>query len=823
MPEWLKLCGKFPRNLPAAKKYNMIKNYFKVAWVNILRNKSVSFINIFGLALGISLCLLIITIVKDQFSFDKFHPDADRIYRINTEAIRKNGSTEDYASSPYALAAYLKENNSSIEHVVPMANTLNADGIANGKQLAVSGLMTNSEFLEVFGFTLLYGDKNTALNEPNTIILAEKTSQKFFGNEDPVGQVISFKGFADFKITGVLKTPPGKTHLEFDALGSVSTLATLEKEDKILLKADDWKNYYMNYTYVKLTSNSQKKKLENQLAALSIDQYKNIDLESRDKGYRFYLQPLTKIVPGPMLSNNMGRALPLPLLWFLVAFAAIIIISAGFNYNSISLARSLSRSKEIGIRKATGAVRKQLIIQFLVEAVLIALLSLGVATIFYEFMLKPGFQSLSLMQEMDISLDDSIGLFSLFVLFSIVIGLLSGIFPALYLSAINPVNALKDITSKSLLPKLGFRKVLLVIQFSVALIFVVTLINLYRQTNFVINGDYGFQKANIVNIDLQGNDYDKVKHAIESYSGVKKVSGVSHIMGTWRDRSVDVRVKPTDDKISVRDYSVDENYISNLKLHLIAGKDFTAGLPANRELFAIVNENFLKKFHLGTPVESIGKTIIVADSTQLTISGVLKDFHFKPFTYNLEPLLLRYSPADIGYLNVLINNDDKQKTVAQLGAIWKSIDNRHPFTANFFEDDIRNTYAQFTDIEKMIRVISLMAVVIACLGLLGLVIFAIRRQVKEIGIRKILGATVSQITFYLSKNFIKLLSIATLIGMPVSILLNNFLLNTFATRINPVAGYIVGFVSLIVIASATIGFKIIRAAMANPVKSLRTE
>ncbi|MBA3675288.1 MAG: hypothetical protein H0W75_10120 [Chitinophagaceae bacterium] len=424
---------------------------------------------------------------------------------------------------------------------------------------------------------------------------------------------------------------------------------------------------------------------------------------------------------------------------------------------------------------------------------------------------------------MDIALNDDAGLFLLFFVFSMIVGLLSGIFPALYLSAVNPVRALKDFAGKAMLPKLGFRKVLLVIQFSVALIFVVTLINLYRQTNFVVNADYGFQKGNVVNIDLQGNDYAKVKQSIENYSGVKKVSAISHIMGTWRDRSGDVRIQPADDKISVRDYSIDANYLTNLKLKLIAGKDFSSNLPADRELFAIVNENFLQKFHLGTPNESIGKTIIVSDSTQLSILGVLKDFHFKPFTYGIEPLLLRYSPKDVAYLNVLINNTDTKKTITQLETTWKSIDKTHDFTYSFFEDDLKNTYTQFADIGRMMRVIALMAVVIACLGLLGLVIFTIRRQVKEIGIRKILGATVSQITFYLSRNFIRLLFIATLIGMPLSILLNSFLLNTFATRINPVTGYIIGFISLLFIAFITIGIKIVHAAMVNPVKNLRTE
>lgn len=801
----------------------MFKINIILAWRNLKHKKAFSFINIFGLALGISVCLLIITILKDQYSFDKFHPDASRIYRINTEAIRKNGSIEAYASSPLALAKAIENKYSYIEKTVPLVRAMNGDAIARGKQLPVEGFITSPEFFDVFGYTLLYGDKATALKDINTIVLTENTAARFFGKNNPVGETIDFRGFGIFRITGVIRKPAGKTHLEFDALASYSSLPVMMESGSVSVREDDWKDYYMNYTYVKLKENQETATFEKALAVMAKDRYTKLELESRDKGYRFYLQPLRKIVPGPMLSNNMGRALPLPLLLFLLGLALIVIVSAGFNYNSLSLANSLSRAKEIGVRKATGAKRKQLVFQFLTEAVFISLISMVFAIAIYELVLKPGFYKLSVIQTMDISLDGDLLLYGLFTIFSISVGLVSGIVPALYISAMNPVKALKDLSGKSMVPKLGFRRVLLVVQFSAALLFVIAMINMYRQINYVLNAEYGFNREDIVNINLQGNSYDKVKLALEKYSGVEQVSGISHPIGTWRDRAVDIRIKPEDEKVTVRDYTIDENFLQILGIKPIAGKYFTASLPANREIYAMVNETFLKKFNLGSPTEAIGKTILVEDSTQLEISGVLKDFHYKPFVYNIEPLLMRYKRNDIGNAYVKIRHDNPPATIAQLKKIWTSIDNSHEFSYTFFKDELQNTYTEMQDISRMVAVIAFMALVVACLGLLGLVIFIMHRQLKEIGIRKILGASTSQIMFYLSRNFMKLLLISCLIGLPLGVICSYFILNTFAFRINPIPGYIAGVLALLIISLTTIGIKISRAASANPVNSLRTE
>ncbi len=800
----------------------MIKNYLIIAARNLKHKKVFSFINIFGLALGMSLCLLIITILKDQFGFDRFHPDADRIYRINTEALRKNGSKEGYASSPLALAKTIENKYTYIEKSVPLVRAMNGEAEANGKVLSLNSFITTPQFFDVFGYTLLYGNSIVALNEVNTIVITENTAERFFGKKNPVGEIIKYTGLGDFRITGVIKKPTGKTHLEFDALTSYTSLSALIKSESVRVREDDWNDYYMNYTYVKLKGN-EAATLEKELSAIAKDKYAKLELESRDKGYRFYLQPLNKIVPGPMLSNNMGSALPLPLLLFLVGLAAVVIISAGFNYNSLSLASSLSRSKEIGIRKATGARRNQLIFQFLTEAILTSVISLALAMIIYTFILKPGFYKLTVIQSMDISLDGDIMLYILFLIFSVVVGFASGILPALFLSSMNPVKALKDIGGKSMVPKLGFRRVLLVVQFSAALLFVIAMINMYRQINYVINAEYGFNKEDIVSIDMQGNSYDKVKQALEKYSGVELVSGISHTIGTWRDRGTDIRIKAEDEKIIVRDYTIDENFLTNLQLKTIAGKNFSSELPADREIYAIVNETFLERFKLGAPLNAIGKTILVGDSLQLEITGVVKDFHYKPFVYNIEPLLLRYNRSDINMAYVKISHNNPPATVAQLEKIWADLDKSHEFRYSFFKDDLKNAYAEMKDMSSMVSVVAFMALVVACLGLLGLVVFIIRRQVKEIGIRKILGASTPQIILYLSRNFLRLLLLACLIGLPLGILSSYFMLNTFAFRINPVPGYLAGVLLLLTLALATIGIKIKQAASANPVNSLRTE
>ncbi|MBS1600590.1 MAG: ABC transporter permease [Bacteroidetes bacterium] len=807
----------------------MLKNYLRYAWASIRRDKIFSFINIFGLAFGMSLCMLLITIIKDQLGYDKFHPAADRTYRINTEAIRKDGGTEPYASTPLPISIELKKDYPFIDHVATLTRGLNGEAGSGEKTININGFLSNKEFFNVFGYEMMYGNKETSLNAPRSVVLTQKTARKFFPMDehgeiaDPVGKTISIKKLGDFIVTGVLKELTGKTHLEFDLIGSDNFLPTLDKDAGPFTVSGNWLNYYGSYTYVTLKDKTYKPALEKALNTMSAERYKNLQLESRDRGYHFYLQPLTKIVPGPNFSNNMGKAMPVEILWFLGVFASIIIISASFNYNSLTLAHALSRAKEIGIRKATGAQRYQLVSQFLVQSVFTSVLGMLVALALYQVALIPLFKSFSLFNNFNISLSADLLSIVIFFLLSLLIGLIAGLFPALYLSSFNPSKALKDSGSSNFLPKLGLRKVLLVVQFSAALLFVITLTNMYRQMNYVTNADYGFRKDDIINIDLQGNDYALVKQNFTKQNGVVKISGISHSIGTWADRSEDVRTKKEADKLTVRDYSVDEDYLYNLSLKLVAGQGFTKDMASTHERYVIVNEEFTKFFKLGTSEEAVGKQLILGDSTYVSIAGVLKDFHFKPFTYKIEPLMLRYRLADISQLNVQVSHGNAKQTLAGLQKVWNSIDKKHAFTYRFFENELKDTYTMHNDLTKFVAIVAFMAVIIACMGLLGLVLFILKQRVKEVGIRKILGASVTQLSILLSKNFAKLLLIACLIGLPVGVLLNEKIFQEFAYKINLISGYIIGVIVLFILAAITIGSQIIKTAFVNPVKSLRTE
>jgi putative ABC transport system permease protein len=800
----------------------MLKHYFKIAFRNIRKSKTFSFINVFGLALGISLCLVLIAILKVQFGYDKFEPGRERIYRINTEAQRKNGDTEPYASAPFPLGTFIKQHYPFAENVVRISGGLNGDLSFGDKNLSVHGFFTDADFFELFGFELLSGNTSTALSEPNSMVLTQKTSEKYFGKENPVGRIVTFGGIDDFKITGVIKPPPGKTHLEFDLLASNVSMQRYEKEEKIFPTTGNWQNYYSNYLYVRLKDNSQKQALEDALALASKNEYTKLDLETRDKGYRFYLHQLNKIVPGPVLSNNMGNAMPSQVLWIIGVFALVVLVSAGFNYNSLSIAKALDRAKEIGIRKTTGAGKKHLIYQFLTEAVLTALLAFALASCLFHFLLKPFFEQLSIFKSFEMVLEESFITYIVFAVFAMVIGFLSGLFPAFYLSSFRPVESLKNLKN-AFSPRLGLRKVLMTIQLAVALLFVIVLFNMYRQMNYVMKADYGFSPQHIVNIDLQRNDYEKVRNVFAKNSNVLNISGISHSLGTSSDRAVDVRINPTDEKTIVRDYTIDENYIGNTGLQLVAGKNFTSDLSKERELFVLANENFVNHFHLRSPSEALNKTILLEDSLQVTIIGIVKDFHFRPFTYKIEPLLLRYHPADIAQLNIKTTGINDKRTLAELQQAWNTIDKVHPFSAHSFSDDLKDSYSEFNDITSLLALVAIMAITVAGMGFLGLVIFFVRQRLKEMTIRKVLGATAAQIAALVSRSFLKILFISLLVGLPLTIFVNTMIMETFAYKINPLLSYIWGVMLLLFILLLAMSSQVIGLITTNPVKVLRSE
>lgn len=803
----------------------MIKNYLIIALRNIRRNKTFSAINIIGLAISMSLGLLIILIIKEQFEFDNFHKDADRIYRVNTSALRVNGETENYASVPLALAEVLKDNYSFTESVVRLNRQLNCDAKANNTILPVHGFFADPSFLTVFNFILEKGNPATALSSPDGIVLTKEAAKKIFGNGDPIGKTISLNGYGNYLVSGVLEDFKGKTHFDFEVLASINALPVLEKQSIVSPSLHDWTNYYAGHLYLKLKEGRTQQEVEAALAAIARKQYAGLKLETRDKGYAFFLQPLTKISPGPILSNNMGRAVPELVLIFLGTLAAIIMIMAGLNYTNLMIAKSLKRAREIGIRKVMGAKRVQVFFQFISESVVFALLALMISYFLLQS-LKSSFLQLQLTQTFSFDLHEDGWIYILFIAFALSVGVIAGLLPALYLSGFKPVLVLKNVIGSAVNTKMNFRKILMVVQFSLSLIFVVSVLFIYQQVQFMLSANYGINEKNILNLRLQGQDYQQYANEIRNVAGVQRVGAVSHSLGTSEDWASDYKRNKTDEAFVMRDFRADANYLTNLQVKFVAGRNFKPDLSKEKESEVILNETALKSFGFANASVALDQTIYADDSVQLQVVGVVKDFHFRTFESAIGPLAFRYRPADFNLLSIAYDPAAKNQVMAATQFIWKKNDPVHPAQIMTMEDEIDQAYIEtgYNDIVKILAYISFLAITIACLGMLGMVMYSTQLKVKEIGVRKVLGASVKDVTVLLSKSFVKLIGISTLIGIPVGFLIGNFFLQNFPYRVSntPLLAFyalvIVSLVGMITICSQTI-----KAAIVNPVNSLRTE
>jgi putative ABC transport system permease protein len=803
----------------------MLKSIFLTSIRNIFRNPVFSFINLFGLAVSISLGLLVILIVKEQYSFDNFHKDTDRIYRIDTKALRKEGGSENYASSPYVMGTAIKDGYSFAEYVVRINSQLNGDAKYQNVTVPLHGLFADPSFLNVFNFQLEKGNPSTALNDPDGIILTQETAKKIFGNDDPIGKIVTLSGYGNFTVKGVFKEFPGKTHLEFEAIASTSALPVLEKQNAVIESLQNWNNYYTNYVYIKLKKGTKLNEVKSALAEISRKNYTGRALETRDKGYEFYLRSLNKITPGPLLSNNMGRSLPQVILFFLGILALVILLMAALNYTNLVIAKSLKRSREIGVRKVMGASRWQVFTQFIGESVLFALFSLIASYLLLQF-LKSAFFQLQLSRQFSIDLKEDIWVYIYFILFAVLTGLFAGLLPASYLSGFKPIVVLRDMIGKKINTRQLLRKVLMVVQFTFCMIFIATVLIILFQIKFLLKADYGINDKNIMNVRLQGNDYTKLASELQSVPGVKQIGFVSHSLGTFQDYSDDYKRKPADASFVMRDFRADANFISNLNIKFVAGRNFSPDLPADREKEIILNEKALMLFGFRSAADAIGQQVYAADSIPLNVVGVVKDFHFRPLTNEIGPLAFRHRPGDFQIMSIAFEPGSKESLIAALSPIWKKLDPIHPLQDNLMKDEIRDAYANsgFIDILKIMEYISFLSIVLACLGMLGMVMYNIQLRTKEVSIRKVVGASVAGVTILLSRSFMLLIGIGIIIGAPLSYVAGKLFLQNFAYKISYVPLLIIaGILVTVLLGLITVCSQTLKAAAANPAKSLRTE
>jgi putative ABC transport system permease protein len=794
----------------------MTRNYAMIALRNIRKHKVFSFINIMGLAIGISLCLFVISLIFFMYGSDRFHEKKDRIYRVISQTITEN-AVHERATAPMPLAGEL-EQIPGIETVVRIKKNFGGAAVYKEKGFLVNGLYADTDFFQVFSFELELGDPKAALVEPYSIVLTQEVARKFFGSKDPTGEILNIKDVGDFTITGLMKDVSRlNTHMKFECLTSVSTLVSLENQKKIYASLTNWKNLNDNYVYFLLNEKASPKAIEELLPGIVEIHYENDENE-----FRYSLQALTKISPGKNLGNNLS-AVPIPpeAPLFLSIIALIIVIIACFNYTNLSLAKALSRAKEVGIRKTIGASRFKIFTQFIGESTTYALIALVIAFFLYKLLLPHFFQSILVHVEMDTL---SFGLTLSFVLFTLFIGFLAGIIPSILISKFNPTEVLKDITKTKVFSRVNLRRSLVVIQFFISFVFIITTIVMFKQIHFQKNTDLGFQTKNILNVELQGTSYEIFKQQVANYPGISTVSASAFIPCTgmaWIERAK--RLESTE-YFNIDFMSIDNNYIPNLGLELVAGRNFPDMVNPENERFVILNELAVERFGFASPEDAIGQTVIFDEKTQLEVIGVVNDFLSRDTQNQAPPMALRVVPKYFEYANLKVITDDLEPTLLFLETKWKELQPYHPFRYAFFEDQLKDHYAGTDNALQGLSFISFLTILIAFFGLLGMVIYDMEARVKEIGIRKVMGASVWDIIRVTSKSFVFLLLLAVGLAIPVAWFGNQMILQSIANRIDLGLGiFAQGLLIMFSVGFLIIFSQTIKAASRNPVHSLRYE
>ncbi len=619
----------------------MFRNYFKVGFRNILRRKIFAGINIFGLAISMSICLLIISIIMDLKSYDQFHPGKENIYRVISDQYWRGNFSSSAAVAPLALGSVL-DNYSKVEDVSLIRRNLNLDIRVGDKVVAMRGLFADKNFFEFFGFTLIEGDIKSCLSDPNGFVISEELKYELFNDENALGQFVSLGNFGEFRVSGVAKTNNVKSHIRFDALASISALKLLEKQKIIQPETDNWTALNNGMVYIK-TSEDPNSYLMDQINQIATDKYAN----SGYAGTSFKAQSITAIYMGEDLDNQIIPGVPTVVIYSLAGVALIVLALAIFNYTNLTLAQSLSRSKEIGIRKTNGASRSAIYWQLVVEAVILSMIACVLALVILQF-LASSLKQLIALQFLNIGVNNSFTTYLLFFGFTILIGLAAGFFPAIYLSRTSPINSLQ-LKGKNILPKMNWKKILVDIQFTFCSIFLITTILTQKQIDYILYSDYGFDKSNVINIPLKDVPYEVFNREVLSHPNVVSVSSSQGIPGLTDGDRFGVKVEDNGETILLNYLIIDHNFIDNLGLEIIVGENFEDNPQQFNESKIIINETAIKMLGWNSADEAIGKTVDADGPELLQIIGVIKDFNYMNKVSRIRGLALRYKSESVFY------------------------------------------------------------------------------------------------------------------------------------------------------------------------------
>ena len=788
----------------------MLKNYLKIAFRNLLRHKAFSIINIAGLSTGMACSILILLWVQDELSYDRFHGNAGSIYRLTAEI-----SGDKVATTGAPLAAALQAEMPEVKNATRVFPSENIFEAGNRKFEEKRVLFADSTFLQVFSFPLVKGDPRAALSRPDGVLLTEDTARKYFGSEEALGQTIRMGKEHDFTVTGVLQSVPANSHLQFDFLLPMSFLARVNDD----LKNNVWSDFNF-FTYLQLHESFN----PTNLSLSSLEQRIAEAFSSREPGLKagFQLQPLARIhLHSKYMADVEGHGNVQNVRIFSVV-AAFILLIACINFMNLTTARSARRAKEVGLRKVIGARRKQLISQFLGESLVVSFLALLLAIILVEAAL-PAFNGLS-GKTLQISFSNSkVFLGMLFIAF--VTGLLSGSYSAMFLSGFQPVRALKGGMAKIGSGSVYFRNGLVVLQFVVSIVLMVGTAVVYKQLQFIRSRDLGFDKENLLYVPLKGSlgqNHQALRTELEqnpttsdfTFVSSLPTGSVNNTMGiSWDGK--DPQAQPI---FSV--LAVDEDFTGIFGMQMASGRSFSKDFKADTANY-VVNEKALEV--MGMEAESaIGKQLTLWGTTG-TIIGVVKDFNFKPVQQPIEPLVLILKPM-VAYAVVRTKPNQVEATISALDNTWQKLNPAFPFSYGFVDQDLARLYRAEQRMGSILNAFAALAIFISCLGLYGLSAFMAEQRTKEIGVRKVLGASVASIFGLLSRDLVKLVGVAFLVATPLAWYAMSRWLEDYVYRIElewwvfAVAGALALLIALLTVSSQSI-----KAALMNPVKTLRSE
>ena len=788
----------------------MFKNYLKIAFRNLIRHKTFSFINIFGLAIGIACSILILLWVQDELSYDRFHKNADVIYRVAAD----DGVIGKMSVTCGPLAEYIKTNYAD---VVSTTRYMPYEGSAFKYQDKIlkmeKGAFADPDFFEMFSFSFLRGNPKTALKSLTDIVITESTAKKFFGNKNPVGKTLLVDGKDPVTVTAVIKDTPANSQFQFDFIINTQILKYIG------FPLDSWSNAGLN-TFIQVKKGTDIQKLNKQIAGIMSKQVPGFNR-------KLFLQPLTDIHLNTDFAYDLPGIGDKKYIYIFSAIALFLILIACINYINLSTARVLKRSKEIGLRKIMGSNRFQVVKQFFGESLIVVFLSFFSALVLVD-MLLPLFNHLS-GKNLTINYFD-LTFFGGITVLLIFVSLLSGGYPSLILSSIKPVNTLKNILRNGQKGSL-FRKVLVVFQFSLSIILIVGTATVFYQLNYIKNKKLGFDKENVLTFSAKGKfqqDYNTMKNELLNKSSVLNVTAEDRLLLNTKQSTTNLywEGKETKTDINIGYSYVDYNYFDMMEVKMKDGRNFSPDMSTDRDAF-ILNEEAVNQMKLKNPV---GKRFVL-NNKQGKIIGVIKNTNFRSLHYKVQPtaymVLNDYSELSFKYNGIIYVKTAAGKThdaIVAIENIWKKVNPDIPFEYHFLDKTIDNQYVKEIQTGEIFSYFSLIAILIASLGLYGLTLFTVENRIKEIGIRKVLGASAISILKIFSEDYLKLILLSTIIAYPIAWYAMDKWLDNFAYKIGlswwlfALAGGIA-----LLIALATVSFQAIKAAYANPVKSLRYE